>query len=47
MELMHHAGLVEVDLCTAWHHLPRDRRRFITEALRSIGPNTNGGRPGQ
>ncbi|WP_143206675.1 hypothetical protein [Singulisphaera sp. GP187] len=41
--LMDGVGLVEVDLCTAWHHLPRDRRHFVADALRRIGPI--GGRP--
>jgi hypothetical protein len=31
---MGRAGLTESDLCTAWHHLPRDRRGWIEEALR-------------
>jgi hypothetical protein len=28
-------GLLETDLCTAWHHLPRERRDLLREALRS------------
>lgn len=31
---MARAGLTESDLCTAWHHLPRDRRAWVAEALR-------------
>lgn len=42
-------GLVEDDLCAAWHHLPRDRRSFVAEALKRIGPiggpPSQGGRP--
>jgi hypothetical protein len=30
---MARVGLTESDVCTAWHHLPRDRRAFIEEAL--------------
>jgi hypothetical protein len=30
---MARAGLTESDLCTAWHHLPRERRGWIAEAL--------------
>jgi hypothetical protein len=26
-------GVLETDLCTAWHHLPRDRRALLSEAL--------------
>jgi nucleotide-binding universal stress UspA family protein len=33
---MERAGLTESDLCTAWHHLPRERRGWIEEALRKI-----------
>ena len=29
-------GLTEVDLCAAWHHLPRERRAWIAEALRRV-----------
>jgi hypothetical protein len=35
-EAMARAGLTESDLCTAWHHLPRERRGFIVEALRGL-----------
>ena len=31
------ADLSEVDLCTAWHHLPRSRRTALREALPRIG----------
>ncbi len=31
---MARVGLTESDLCTAWHHIPRDRREWIAEALR-------------
>jgi hypothetical protein len=30
---MERVGLDEADLCTAWHHLPRERRAWIAEAL--------------
>lgn len=30
---MERVGLTEADLCTAWHHLPRERRGWIAEAL--------------
>ena len=30
---MARVGLTESDVCTAWHHLPRDRRAWIEEAL--------------
>lgn len=33
---MARVGLNESDLCTAWHHLPRDRRGEIAEALRRV-----------
>jgi hypothetical protein len=33
---MKRVGLTESDLCTAWHHLPRARRDWITEALQRI-----------
>lgn len=29
-------GLTESDVCTAWHHLPRDRRAGIVEALKRV-----------
>jgi hypothetical protein len=32
-EALARLGLDESDLCTAWHHLPAERRRFIAEAL--------------
>jgi hypothetical protein len=37
-EAMARLGLTESDLCTAWHHIPRDRRAWIEEALREIAP---------
>jgi hypothetical protein len=30
-------GLSEGDLCTAWHHLPRERRDLFREAVRGLG----------
>jgi hypothetical protein len=33
---MGRVGLSEADLCAAWHHLPRERRAFIAEALRYL-----------
>lgn len=33
---MARVGLTEPDLCTAWHHIPRDRRVCIAEALRAV-----------
>ncbi len=33
-EEMERVGLTEEDLCAAWHHLPRERRGQIGEALR-------------
>jgi hypothetical protein len=33
---MARAGLTESDVCTAWHHLPRERRAWIEEALRTV-----------
>jgi hypothetical protein len=38
---MMRVGLTESDVCTAWHHLPRDRRAWIEEALRQIAPAIN------
>jgi hypothetical protein len=32
-EALERVGLTESDLCTAWHHLPRERRGWIAEAL--------------
>jgi hypothetical protein len=29
-------GLTETDLCAAWHHLPRERRGWIAEALQRV-----------
>lgn len=33
---MARVGLTESDVCSAWHHLPRDRRAWIEEALKRI-----------
>lgn len=33
---MERVGLTEADLCTAWHHLPRQRRGGIADALRRV-----------
>jgi hypothetical protein len=33
---MDRVGLTESDLCTAWHHLSRERRGWIAEALAQI-----------
>jgi hypothetical protein len=33
---MERVGLTEADLCTAWHHLPRQRRGEIADALRRV-----------
>jgi hypothetical protein len=30
---MAEAGITENDLCAAWHHIPRERRRFLREAF--------------
>jgi hypothetical protein len=38
---MARAGLTESDVCTAWHHLPHERRAWIEEALRTISPATS------
>lgn len=35
-EAMARAGLTEDDLCAAWHHLPRERRARIREALPEV-----------
>ena len=32
-EQMQRVALTESDLCTAWHHMPDDRREFIAAAL--------------
>lgn len=37
-EAMARVGLTESDVCTAWHHIPRDRRAWIEDALRRINP---------
>jgi hypothetical protein len=37
-EMMERLGLTEEDLCSAWHHLPRERRGHIREALRRLPP---------
>jgi hypothetical protein len=33
---MERAGIDESDLCTAWHHLPRQRRAAVREGLQGI-----------
>jgi hypothetical protein len=33
---MERMGLTETDLCSAWHHLPRERRGWIVEALHRV-----------
>jgi hypothetical protein len=33
---MARVGLTESDLCTAWHHIPRERRGWIAEAVRRV-----------
>jgi hypothetical protein len=35
---MERVGLTESDLCTAWHHLSRERRGLIGETLRLLAP---------
>lgn len=35
---MMRVGLTESDVCTAWHHLPRERRAWIEAALREMSP---------
>jgi hypothetical protein len=32
-QVLEHAGLTEDDLCSAWHHVPRDRRERLCAAL--------------
>jgi hypothetical protein len=39
-------GLTEADLCTAWHHLPRERRGWVAEALRRVDAALVCRRPG-
>lgn len=39
---MDRAGLTEVDLCAAWHHLPRERRAFVADGLCRIVLNEGG-----
>jgi hypothetical protein len=36
VQCMDQAGLSESDLCTAWHHLPDERREFISAAYQTI-----------
>ncbi|MEQ8785342.1 MAG: hypothetical protein RIC55_03550 [Pirellulaceae bacterium] len=36
-EWMRRRSISESDLCTAWHHLPEERRRFLRETL--VGEN--------
>ena len=33
---MARVGLTESDLCTAWHHIPRERRGWIADTLRAV-----------
>jgi hypothetical protein len=33
---LHRRGVTEEDLCAAWHHLPRERRGFLREALAAL-----------
>jgi hypothetical protein len=35
-------GLTETDLCAAWHHLPRERRGWIAEALARVDSSVVG-----
>jgi hypothetical protein len=35
--MMTEVGLTESDLCTAWHHLSRERRGHIEDSLRQVG----------
>jgi hypothetical protein len=35
--LLRQHGLTESDLCTAWHHLPRQRRELVRAAATEIG----------
>ncbi len=35
-EEMGRLGITENDLCAAWHHLPRERRLFLREALAGL-----------
>jgi hypothetical protein len=35
-EQMERVGLTETDLCAAWHHLPRERRHWIAEAVQRL-----------
>jgi hypothetical protein len=37
---MARVGLTESDVCTAWHHIPGERRAWIEEALRRVAPFT-------
>ena len=35
-EAMARVGLTESDVCTAWHHIPRERRAWLEEALQRL-----------
>jgi hypothetical protein len=37
-EEMQRLGITENNLCAAWHHLPRERRAFLSEALAELDP---------
>lgn len=37
-EEMQRLGITEADLCAAWHHIPRDRRSYLREALAELRP---------
>lgn len=43
-EEMARVGLCENDVCAAWHHLPRDRRGYIADALDRLPDSVPGGR---
>lgn len=36
--LLEDAGLTETDLCTAWHHLPLERREYLMHTLPGLTP---------
>jgi hypothetical protein len=36
LEMMRRIGISESDLCTAWHHLPEDRRAELREMFRTL-----------
>jgi hypothetical protein len=39
---MQRVGITEDDLCAAWHHLPRERRALLREALKRVTANGPG-----